>query len=179
MSTKERRKGSDVLCGLRSSTPSSSAANQRPQSTTRELDNEPESYVKEPTPVPAPLTLPFHNPDRGSRLIPDEQFDNIMRQVQEDDHVPQLPPYLPQAWSTQGIRRTLSQARNTSIPRLSERPRPASADFKLIAQATGNHIRSDVSRSTIPRDPTLTALPRPPTKNDMAGMLIVYLNIVC
>lgn len=172
MTPKDSKKTADhgVLCGLRSDTPADSSKRFR-ASLTKEPAKEPE-FAFTPSPRPESLTLPFQNRERASHLITDEDMDRIMRQGELDDPMPRLPSTVSGNLTGLGLRRTLSTAQDLGVSLFTHRPRPASAHFGGT-DLEGSASNTRYERSRYSRDPTLTALPRPPTKNDMAGRSIV------
>lgn len=158
----------DVLCGLRSDTPKVPPKSPRPSLTTENVQafDQPVAPIT-PSPRPQSLTLPFQNRDRASHLISDEEFDKIMKQGELDNPLPRLPSGIPSHLSGLGIRRTASTTKGSRTSLFAQRPRPASANFGNTGYAA---TQDGFPRPGFSRDPTLTALPRPPTKNDMASM---------
>lgn len=159
-----------VFCGLRSDTPMVPPKSPRPSLTTEnaQVTDQPVAPVT-PSPRPQSLTLPFQNRDRASHLISDEEFDKIMRQGDLDNPMPRPKSGIPSHLSGLGIRRSASAARGSKNSLFAQRPRPASANFGNTILRTAQHVQDGFPRPGFSRDPTLTALPRPSTKNDMAG----------
>lgn len=162
-----------ALCGLRSEADSDSDESSASKPSPKQ---EPASSAMPPpiTPSaqrrPQSLTLPFENRERESHLVSEEEFDRIIRQEELRNLVPPLPTGVDCSTSARGLRTSISTAGNTRMSTMSQRPRPMSADFgRVIASAVGHHDQSQIPPSTLPRDPTLTALPRAPTKNDLMG----------
>lgn len=173
MAPKGQKKPFDngLLCGLGPDIPRVPPKITRPSLTAENVQifDQPVAPVT-PSPRPQSLTLPFQNRDRASHLISDEEFDKIMRQGELENTVPRLPSAIPSHLSGFGVRRAASTARASRNSFFAQRQRPASANFSSSIHATAQYAQDGLSRSAFSRDPTLTALPRPPTKNDMAGM---------
>lgn len=172
MAPKGQKKPFDngVLCGLRSDIPRVPPKSPRPSLTTENVQvfDQPVTPIR-PSPRPQSLTLPFQNRDRASHLISDEEFDKIMRQGEPDNAVSRLPSGIPSHLSGFGIRRAASSARAPRNSFFAQRPRPVSTNFSNSIHATAHYAQDGFPRPAFSREPTLTALPRPPTKNDMAG----------
>jgi len=159
-----------VLCGLRSE-PDSDSDNSiasRPSPKQEAPSNGPVTR-----PRPESLTLPFENRERESHLVSQDELDRIIRQEELENPLPPLASGLNHRSQGAGLRRSISTARNTRVSMLSQRPRPMSADFSRMmantADQCGQHGQNQVAPAALPRDPTLTAMPRAPTKNDLLG----------
>lgn len=163
-----------LLCGLRIDTDADLNKSQTSEPSTR----------PEPTPVmrsnpstgrrvsqrrPHSLTLPFENRERESHLVSEEEFDRIVRQAELENPLPLLPTKIAHGTSGPNMRNSISTTRNARMSVTSSRPRPLSSNYdstraKISPQSS---IAPNLSKP-LPRDPTLTALPRPPTKNALA-----------
>ncbi|KAK5069619.1 hypothetical protein LTR64_008300 [Lithohypha guttulata] len=158
-----------ILCGLRSdaASDSSRSSSARPSSQERKLmalNSHPTNGAVQRR--PQSLTLPFDNRERESHLVSEEEFDRIIKQGELDNPLPSLPTAIESSAPRIGLRRSISTARNTMM---STKPRPMSADFSRLMASQGFQDRPGRNSFAAPsRDPTLTALPRPPTKNDLA-----------
>lgn len=162
-----------VLCGLRSDADSDSDDSAASEPSPKQEPATPPMPPAEKStirPRPESLTLPFENRERESHLVTEEEFDRIIRQEELDNPLPPLPAGPNRGASGLGLRRSISTARNTRMSTMSQRARPMSADVSRMA------LHPVVQRSegtepfpTLPRDPTLTALPRAPTRNDLMG----------
>lgn len=117
-------------------------------------------------PRPQSLTLPFDNRQRESHLVTEEEFDRIIRQEEMANPLPPMSRGTNSVRPQVQMRRSISTARRTVM---TGRPRPMSADFSTLLTMQSHNTGPE--RASMSRDPTLTALPRPPTKNDLAGML--------
>lgn len=169
MAPKEQKKTFDngVLCGLRSDTPTFKKP--RPTATSEDAQEPDHStFVVTPSPRPQSLTLPFQNRERASHLITDEELEAIMRR-DELDPLPRLLSAIPRHLSGLGIRRSASTAKASRSAIPAQRPRPVSVTFGGPVQPFTRRTRADSPHPAFSRDPTLTALPRPPTKNNMAS----------
>lgn len=166
-----------VLCGLGTKTspdsdssrsPSPDQENQLPpmlSSRKRPMDNTDRSQAQ---PRPQSLTLPFENRQRESHLVTEEEFDRIIRQEEKNNPLPLTGPGMRPNIPQQSMRRSISTRRTVATGR----QRPVSADFsRLLAHQDVETQSGRPSLNLLSRDPTLTALPRPPTKNDLAGKL--------
>lgn len=170
MRTNDHKKNNHygVLCGLRANALGDSDSDAS-RSSTPEPPPKDEIHVRPPiTPVnqrrPQSLTLPFENRNRESHLVSEEEFDRIVRQAELDDGVPSLSTTRPRNVSTGGLRRSISTARNTAFLR----QRPVSLDVGSLVPLSAQG-RDKGRPDSLSRDSTLTALPRPPTINQMAG----------
>ena len=162
-----------ALCGLRSEAESdsddstTSGHSQLQELTTSSM---PPNHCAVRRPRPESLTLPFENRERESHLVSEEEFDRIIRQEELKNPLPPLPTGIEYGTSGTGLRRSISTARNTGISMMSHRTRAMSAEFNGIATSTSEQHNQDLSRAApLPRDPTLTALPRASTSNDLLG----------
>ncbi|KAK5938275.1 hypothetical protein PMZ80_009245 [Knufia obscura] len=160
-----------ALCGLRAepdsdsdeSTEAKPSPNQEPAASTMSPPTE-----AVPRPRPESLTLPFENRERESHLVSEDELDRIIRQGEMNHSSPPLPSGIDRSAPAGSLRRSMSTARNTRMSMMSQRTRPASADFsRMVANRAGQPDQSQGTQSALPRDPTLTALPRAPTKNDL------------
>lgn len=146
-----------------------------------------------PTPRPTSLTLPFQNRQRESHLVTDEEFERIMRR--NGGAMASVPSH------RSGLRMSMNLGRSSSGGafrfggegtrlRSVERQRPASMSLanalSMSLEKPGQRFNIDTGKSlpvgSMPsRDPTLTALPRPPTKCDLAGKscLVSLPPLVC
>ncbi|KAK5096499.1 hypothetical protein LTR70_001673 [Exophiala xenobiotica] len=160
-----------ALCGLRSDADSdsddSTASRPSPkQEPATSAMSPPDKSILRPR--PESLTLPFENRERESHLVSDEEFDRIIRQEELDNPLPPLPAGVDRGASGAGLRRSISTARNTRMSTMSQRLRPMSADFsRMVPNTAGQREQNTEPFPPLPRDPTLTALPRAPTRNDM------------
>ena len=117
---------------------------------------------------PVSLTLPFENRERESHLVSDEELDRIIRQGELEIAMPALPTAMRRESAGVDLRRSISTRRNTTFFRTSAKARPMSADWGSM-MVTGPKATQG-AMPVMPKDPTLTALPRPPTKNELASM---------
>lgn len=115
------------------------------------------------------LRLPFEVRDRESHLVSEAEFEEIVRQAELENIVPPLPVTVSRR--RLGLSRSISAARNSILGR----SRPASADWSTIVPDAFDYDHNQPgnrasSYSTVSRETSsLTALPRPPTKNAMMG----------
>lgn len=115
------------------------------------------------------LRLPFDARDRESHLVSEAEFEEIVRQAELGNIVPPLPVTISRR--RLGLSRSMSAARNSIL----SRSRPASADWSTIVPDAFDYDHNQPgnrasSYSTVSRETSsLTALPRPPTKNAMMG----------
>lgn len=117
------------------------------------------------------LRLPFDARDRESRLVSEAEFEEIVRQAELENVVPPLPQTMSRR--RLGLSRSISAARSSIF----SRSRPVSADWSTIVPETtdydydrpGNRASSYSTVSVARELSSLTALPRPPTKNTMMG----------
>jgi len=162
-----------VLCGLRSdadSDPDDSTSSEPSPKQEPATPPMPPSEKSTIWPRPESLTLPFENRERESRLVTEEEFDRIIKQDELDNPLPPLPAGLNRGASGLGLRRSISTARNTRMSIMSQRARPMSADVsRMVPTPGGQRSQGTEPFPPLARDPTLTALPRAPTRNDLMG----------
>lgn len=137
---------------------------------------------------PPTLRLPFDNRQRESHLVTDEEFDEIAKSAFQDE--------LFDAWQQPKIRRSMSTARHSWFSNFAPRTRPASyaaetsraepADKlrraleswqkELNRQQEGTVWQSGSQRVVGQETSSFTALPDPPTKNNLAGKILLDLS---
>lgn len=158
-----------------------------------------ESSMTDPTPRrrnPPTLHLPFEHRLRESHLMSDEEFEAIARQAREDGLL-NFPPL-------SNLRRSISTTRKSRWSTFTPRTRPASfaapdkyADdniepaerLRMALESWQSELaRQNQAGSSAPskstatgrmqrEPPSFTALPRPPTKNDFAGLSSLHLHM--
>lgn len=156
-----------VLCGLRASALGDSESDSS-RASTPEPPPKDEVHTQPNQPRPQSLTLPFENRDRESHLVSDEEFDRIVRQAEFENPMPPPAGGRARNLSSSGLRRSISTARNTAFLR----QRPASADVSTMLGFSTPTKKGLGQVSSISRDSTLTALPKPPTMNELASKII-------
>lgn len=157
---------SGVFCGLHVDTKSTSSRCATPDQSTS-LGPAIQANQRRPH----SLTLPFENRERRSHLVSEEEFDKIIRRAKLDQPLPPLPPGVCNDVPQHRKRSSISVATNPRISSLSQRPRPMSADFSTVISTIANRHEAALQiPRALPKDLTLTALPRPPTKNDLISM---------
>jgi len=160
-----------ALCGLRGNEDSNSDESTASRPSPEQQPAIPSGSPAEKAvlrPRPESLTLPFENRERESHLVSDEEFDRIIRQEELRNPLPPLCSDTNHLVSGAGLRRSISTARNTRMSIMSQRPRPMSTDLsQMLPYTSGQREQIGEPFPALPRDPTLTALPRAPTKNDL------------
>ena len=164
-----KRSGYDgILCGLRSDIRpafNQSPAPPPPPKDGNLVNNAIDLSVQK---RPQSLTLPFENRERESHLVSEEEFERIVREAEAGSLVPPLPHHLTHDTSFSGLRRSISSVRNNHFSMMTARRRPMSVE---IGNMSG-HSAAEQLPVSISRHSTLTALPRPPTKNGLASELV-------
>ena len=150
MQKHQKKSQNGVLCGF----PGQSSIN---TATKQDENSTPPERTISPKKRPQSLTLAFENRERESHLLTDEQIDQILRQEALNQPLPPLP---------NEKRRSISGLSRRSPSKVQRRP--VSEDLSRLVPSLSQKFQDQ--RATPTRDSTMTALPRPPTMNEMFGM---------